>query len=98
MESARCTSICPHGLALDILPAAVNKPLSHWADYKAHYLSSKNGFDEQRALAVGNTLSKVEDYPQLRAFFQKIGAQDQNQVILIASPPADRATSASAPD
>ena len=55
----------------------------------------KDRFEELRTLGVGNIFYKVDEYPQLRDFFQKIGAQDQTQIVLIAAPAPDRAASAS---
>ncbi len=86
----------PPGLALETIPAGVDLPLGHWAQYRANYISAKDGFEEQRTLGVGNIFYKVDEYPQLRAFFQKISAQDQTQMVLIASPPTNRAASPSA--
>jgi hypothetical protein len=43
---------------------------------------------------VGNIFYKVDDYPKLRDFFQRIGAQDKTQMVLIATPAPDRAASA----
>jgi hypothetical protein len=83
------------GLNVETIPVGVDLPLGHWAEYQSHYVSAKDSFEERRALAVGNIFYKVDEYPQLRTFFQKIGAQDQTQVVLIASPATDRAASAS---
>jgi hypothetical protein len=81
----------PPGVAVETIPAGVDVPLGHYADYRTKYLSAKDGFEELRTLGVGNIFYKVDEYPQLRAFFQKIGAQDQTQVVLIATPTRDHA-------
>lgn len=85
----------PPGLAVETIPAGVDVPLGHWADYRTKYLSAKDGFEELRTLGVGNIFYKVDDYPKLRDFFQRIGAQDKTQIVLIAAPAPDRAASAS---
>ena len=74
------------GLSLESVPTAVQVPLEKMAVYKANYTSQGDTYNEQRIVAMGNTLYKKEEYPELRDFFQKAGAQDQQQLVLKRAP------------
>jgi hypothetical protein len=41
-----------------------------------------SAYNQERLLALGVTRFKAAEYPQLRDFFQKAGAQDQQQLVL----------------
>jgi hypothetical protein len=45
-------------------------------------------------MALGTPIYKVDEYAQLRDFFQKSGAQDQAQVVLKRSPTEANASAA----
>ena len=79
------------GLTLESIPQNAQIPFPQNAQYVAKYLQSGNTYQQGRLLAVGNTLYKKDDYPQLRDFFQKVSAQDQQQVVL------ERTATAAAP-
>ena len=70
------------GLTVEGVPANAQIPYPHMADYQAAYGGKGSLYEENRLLAVANTLYETTDYPQLRGFFQKVGAQDQQQVVL----------------
>jgi hypothetical protein len=73
----------------------ITRPYRPWTLFgKNRALFPKDRFEEQRTLGVGNIFYKVDEYPQLRDFFQRIGAQDKTQMVLIATPAPDRAASA----
>jgi hypothetical protein len=74
------------GLAIESVPANAKIPLAKLALYQAIYKSDSATFVQARQLAVGTPIYKADEYPQLRDFFQKSGAQDQEQVILKRSP------------
>ena len=52
------------------------------ADYRAKYTEAGSTYALTRVIAMGTTLYKATEYPQLRDFFQKTAAQDQQQVVL----------------
>jgi hypothetical protein len=70
------------GLAIESVPASVKIPFAQSALYQAIYKNDNGTYVQVRQLAVGSPIYKAEAYPQLRDFFQKSGAQDQEQVIL----------------
>ena len=72
----------PAGLAIESVPKNVNIPMSDLALYQARYGGKGADFEEIRKVTVGSPLYKTEEYSQLREFFQKANAQDQEQVIL----------------
>ncbi|MFP5226915.1 MAG: DUF3857 domain-containing transglutaminase family protein [Acidobacteriota bacterium] len=83
------------GLSPETIPSEADLPLPHRAEYRSRYQSAKNMFEVQRTLGIGSIFYKKDDYPQLRDFFQKVGAQDQTQVVLMVAP--GMASAASAP-
>jgi hypothetical protein len=74
------------GLAIESLPKGASIPIPQMALYKADYSNAGSTYHQERVMAMGNTLYKAIDYPQLREFFQKTGAQDQEQVVLKRAP------------
>lgn len=70
------------GLTVVSVPQNTQIPYPQNAEYVAKYGLSGNTYQQVRLLAVGNTIYKKEEYPQLRDFFQKLSAQDQQQVVL----------------
>jgi hypothetical protein len=70
------------GLAIESVPTNAKIPFGQSALYQAIYKNENASYVQVRQLAVGTPIYKPEDYPQLRDFFQKSGAQDQEQVIL----------------
>ncbi|HEY6446966.1 MAG TPA: DUF3857 and transglutaminase domain-containing protein [Acidobacteriaceae bacterium] len=74
------------GLSVDSVPANADVPYLPNAQYKAKYDHTANIYQQERLVAVGVTLYKTDAYPQLRDFFQKIGAQDQQPVVLARTP------------
>jgi hypothetical protein len=73
------------GLAIESLPKGTSIPIPQMAIYKADYSNAGSTYHQERVMAIGNTLFKATEYPQLREFFQKTGAQDQEQVVLTRS-------------
>ncbi len=74
------------GLAFETIPATAAIPMEKLAYYKAEYANQQSTFSQVRTLALGTPLYKREEYPQLRDFFQKTSAQDQQQLILKRAP------------
>jgi hypothetical protein len=74
------------GLSLEGLPTDTSVPMQKLAFYTVKYKSDANTYSQDRVIAVGTPLFKKEEYPNLRDFFQKTGAQDQQQLVLKRSP------------
>ncbi len=91
----RVTITLAPGLTIESLPTAADLSIKQAAAYKASYSFKGNAYDQNRLLALGVTRYKKEDYPQLRDFFQKAGAQDQQQIVLRQSPAATSGTNGS---
>ena len=70
------------GLAIETAPSSVKIPFGQFALYQAIYKNSDTTYTQVRQMALGTPIYKVEQYAQLRDFFQKSGAQDQAQVVL----------------
>ncbi len=70
------------GLSVASVPAKVSIPYPQMAEYQAAYGGQGSIYKQVRLLALGNAIYKASEYPQLRDFFQKVGAQDQQQVVL----------------
>jgi hypothetical protein len=82
-------------LAIESVPTNASIPMGQLAVYKVAYKSSDDTYVQVRELALGTPLYKADEYPQLRDFFQKSSAQDQQQLILKRS--ATEASTAAAP-
>lgn len=74
------------GLTIESVPTTAQVPMEKLAFYKAQYTSGASTYGEVRTLALGSSLYKKEEYPELRDFYQKTGAQDQQQLILRRAP------------
>jgi hypothetical protein len=72
----------PPGFAVQGLPANADIPYPQNAVYQAKYGSANGAFTFERVVAVANPLYKTSEYPQLRDFYGKMNAQDQQQVVL----------------
>ncbi len=70
------------GLSVESVPADAVVPFLPNAEYKSKYGHTANIYQMDRVAALGNTIYKTEEYPQLRDYFQKISAQDQQQIVL----------------
>lgn len=70
------------GLAVDSVPTKAQIDLPKDGEYKVSYNASGDVYEQDRIMALGTTLYKKEEYSNLRDFFQKISAQDQQQIVL----------------
>ena len=64
------------------IPQDAQIPFVPNADFASKYRSSGSTYMYARRLRVANILYQTKDYPALREFFQKVAAQDQQQVVL----------------
>jgi hypothetical protein len=76
------TITLPAGFTVESTPQAADIPYPQFAEYKAKYTTATGAFREERVEAVAATLYKPSEYPQLRDFYGKMNAQDQQQVVL----------------
>lgn len=84
----------PPGTTVEGVPSNAKIPMSNLALYQAVYGSKGTKIELIRQITVGTPLYKTEEYPQLRDFFEKAGAQDEQPIVL--SRTAAPATAASA--
>jgi hypothetical protein len=82
ISADRVTITLPAGFAVQGLPANAEIPFPQNADYQARYSAANGDFILERVVAVANPLYKTTEYPQLRDFYGKMNAQDQQQVVL----------------
>ncbi|HTW44760.1 MAG TPA: DUF3857 domain-containing protein [Acidobacteriaceae bacterium] len=78
----------PPNMALDSLPQGGDVPFLPNADYVVKFVSKGNVFAYGRLLRLADPFYKPADYPALRTFFQKVSADDQQQVALKEVPMA----------
>ena len=76
----------PPGFAVQSVPTDSNIPYPQNAVFKVKYTASNGTYVEDRIEAVANPLYKTEEYVQLRDFYGKMNAQDQQQVVLEKQP------------
>ncbi|HEY0758092.1 MAG TPA: DUF3857 domain-containing protein [Acidisarcina sp.] len=76
----------PAQYAAESVPKDANFPLPHEAVFVESYRLNADGYTQDRQLVLANVFFDVKEYPQLRDFYQKMNAQDQQQVILKAEP------------
>lgn len=76
------------GLKVQSLPPAADIPLAQFAEARLKFSMAGSTYSVDRVVVLGQPLFKVQEYAQLREFFQKANAQDQQQVVLERSPVA----------
>lgn len=70
------------GLTVEGVPANAKIPFNQLAVFQEVYGKKVDEYQQVRQMAMGTPLYKASEYPQLRDFFQKAGAQDQEPVVL----------------
>lgn len=78
----------PPNVTVDSLPQGGDVPFAPNADCVAKFVSQGNVFAYGRMLRVANSIYKADEYPQVRSFFQKVSANDQEQIALKVVPVA----------
>jgi hypothetical protein len=76
----------PPGLTMEGAPQDVNIPWIDHANFITRTASAPGQVTITRSLARAFTFAKPEEYQDLRTFYQKVAAADQQQLVLIASP------------
>jgi hypothetical protein len=70
------------GLTMESIPTNAKIPLAKDALYQAIYKNTGGVYEQVRQMAVGSPIYKADQYPELRDFFQKSSAQDQEQLVV----------------
>jgi hypothetical protein len=78
----RVTVTLPAGFGVQGLPSNTEIPYPQNAAYQGKYSAANGALALERVVAVANPLYKTTEYPQLRDFYGKMNAQDQQQVVL----------------
>jgi hypothetical protein len=78
----------PNGFTVEGIPQDADIPWKTQAIFATKTKAAPGQVTVARELLRGFTLVKPEDYATLRDFYQKIAAEDQQQVVLAASSPA----------
>lgn len=70
------------GISMENMPSDAKIPLQQFAIFGTSNKHAGDAYTHLRELVMGNIFYKTEEYAQLRDFFQKAGAEDQQQVVL----------------
>jgi len=89
-ESEQVTYHLPDGLAVEGAPPDANIPWKGHAVYVTKSASKPGQVIVARSLARAFALAKPEEYQDLRGFYQKVAAADQQQLVLSTAPPAGK--------
>lgn len=76
------------GLTMESVPTNAKLPLKNFALFQELYGSKGSEYQQVREMALGTPLYKAAEYPDLRDFFQKASAQDQEPLVLKRVPVA----------
>lgn len=85
----------PDGLTVENPPKDASLSIAPNADFATKYRAAGHLFQYARLERVANILYQVQDYSGLRDFFQKMNAQDQQQLATIAAPAPESGATAS---
>jgi hypothetical protein len=72
----------PAEFKIESTPKNIELPLPKCADYVANYKGTDTSYSYARLLIVANILYHPNEYPQLKDFYAKTNAQDQQQTVL----------------
>ena len=78
----------PPGLSVEGAPQDANNAWAGHAAYVVKTVPAPGQITIVRSFARAFTLAKPSEYQDLRGFYQKVAAADQQQLILTASAPA----------
>ncbi|MDR3746536.1 MAG: transglutaminase domain-containing protein, partial [Acidobacteriota bacterium] len=84
--SDQITYYLPAGMAVEGTPPDVNIPWTGHAAYVSKTVSAAGQVTVARTLLRGFAQAKPEEYQDLRGFYQKVAAADQQQLVLAAAP------------
>ena len=72
----------PPGFTLENTPKDLRLPLAKNAMYVVKYTTKPSMYSEVRLFVLANPYYEPKDYPDLKDFYQKVNAQDQQQTVL----------------
>ncbi|HEY0759652.1 MAG TPA: DUF3857 domain-containing protein [Acidisarcina sp.] len=72
----------PKGAALESVPKDMRAPLPKNALYSVKYPEKPGTYTQVRVFILANPFYQSKDYPDLKDFYQKVNAQDQQQIVL----------------
>lgn len=84
-ESEQITYHLPDGMVVEGAPADANIPWTAHAAYVTKTVSKPGEVTVARTFARAFTQAKPEEYQDLRSFYQKVAASDQQQLVLTMS-------------
>jgi len=76
----------PPSIGLESLPESLQVPFQKFAVYGIKTESTPTSVTVHREFDLGNIFYKIDEYPDLRAFYGKIETKDQEPVVLKAAP------------
>jgi hypothetical protein len=85
----------PTDMTVESVPKEATVPFAPHGDYVAKYAAKDNTFAYGRLMRVASPFYKAQEYQDLRGFYQKTNADDQEQVVLKMGTTAAAATPAS---
>jgi hypothetical protein len=80
----------PAGMVVEGAPPDTNIPWTGHAAYVTKTQQTPGEVSISRTLARAFTEAKPEEYQDLRGFYQKVSAADQQQLVLTTSAPAGK--------
>ena len=86
--SEQITYHLPAGMVVEGVPPDTKIPWAGHAAYVSRTTSKPDQIEVSRTLAHAFALAKPEEYQDLRAFYQKVAAADQQQLVLATAPAA----------
>jgi hypothetical protein len=86
--SDQITYHLPDGFTVEGIPQDAQIPWAGHANFVTKAVSAPGKITIARSLATAFTFAKPEEYQDLRAFYQKVAAADQAQLVLAKSAPA----------
>lgn len=88
--SEQFTYHLPDGVAVEGAPTDANIPWAGHAAFVTKTITTPGQVVVSRTLARAFTQAKPEEYQELRGFYQKVAAADQQQLVLAAAPAATK--------
>jgi hypothetical protein len=75
----------PSSFSLESIPTSEKVPFDKFAVYNYSAEATPTAFTVRRDFALGNIFFKVEEYPALRSFYNKLQSKDQESAVLKAA-------------
>jgi hypothetical protein len=75
----------PASLAVESIPVSEKVPLKQLAFYTLTTESAPTSFTTRRSFELGSMIFTLEEYPELRAFYNKFETKDQESAVLKAA-------------